>query len=181
MEGVNDPRNWRRKAADCVVKEAEDDAKVEADHQGRPLNDKTKVPPPDGSLTAGTLVRFADGSARAVETLAPGDALWTPAGEARLLRVDLCRHDLVALDMEGTTLVIIASYHRLMNACGEWRRADEHAVGDRLSTRLGPRVVPGRRMLAAEVTHRLGFQTATVCAVGDDGVWARCQRPDRTR
>ena len=33
----------------------------------------------------------------AVESLAPGDWLWTPAGPEQLVRVDQCRHDLVAL------------------------------------------------------------------------------------
>jgi hypothetical protein len=157
--------------ADCLVKEAEDAAKAAAKENDEELDDNTSVPPPDGCLTAGTLVWLADGTARPVESLAPGDWLWTPAGPERLVRVDQCRHDLIALDLADASLVI-ASYHRLMNAAGEWRRADQHLPGDWLATRSGPRLITGHRRLPLTATYRLGFVRATICAIGPDGVLA---------
>lgn len=158
--------------ADCLVKEAEDAAKAEAARNDEELNDSTPVPPPDGCLVPGTPVWLADGSTRAVEDLAPGDEVWTPAGRIPIVRIDACRHDLVELTL-GSETVVVASYHRFMSALGEWRRADDYVVGDVLHTVAGPARILACGPKGSGVTFRLGFARATVCAVGARGAWVR--------
>ena len=160
--------------AKCLVAEAEKKAKEksEKDPDAEPITDATGVPPPAGCLTAGTPVRMADGSARPVEALRPGDQLWTPLGPCPLIRIDMCRHDLVELDVAGETLTI-ATFHRLLTASGAWKRADELGVGEPVMTVSGPRVVTGaRRPVEWQTTYRLGFRRATVCAIGAAAVCA---------
>jgi hypothetical protein len=120
----------------------------------------------------GTLVRLARGGARAVEDLRPGDRLWTPLGARPLVRVEICYHDLVEIDVRGDTLVI-ASYHRLQGGGGEWQRADAYAPGDRLMTAAGSTAITAvRRRTGMSPTYRLGFAAPTVCAIGAAGIRA---------
>jgi hypothetical protein len=157
--------------ADCLVAEAEAAAKKSAKDNNRTLDDNTKVKPFPGCLTRGTVVWLASGEPRAVEALAPGDALWTPQGEAPLVRVDLCTHDIVELSL-GDTVLRLATYHPLMSDAGEWRRADAYRVGDRVRTVGGPLAVVERRQVTAEPTYRLGLAAPSTCAVGTAGVLA---------
>jgi hypothetical protein len=161
-----------KKLALCIVDEAEKKAKEVADAKGKALNDKTPVQQPNGCFAAGTPIWLADGGTKAIETLVAGDRVRTSAGDCQVVRVDICRHDTVELTIEGSTL-IVATFHRLQEASGDWWRADRYRVGDRLASVSGPQAVKAcRRLVSAGPIYSVGFARSVACPVGAAGVWA---------
>ncbi len=116
LEGKRKDKNGKpmtkkqaEEAADCLVKEADKQAKKQARAQGKKLNNNTKLPPPGGCFPAGTLVRLASGERIPVERLVIGDRLHTIDGALMVTRIDPCRHYLIELVVGGAS-VRVASY-----------------------------------------------------------------------
>jgi hypothetical protein len=160
------------KAAACLVNDAENKLKKEAKKKGKKVNDRTPVTQPGGCLAPGTLVWLADGSACAVEDIAPGDEIATLSGASIVVRNDLCHHDLVAIRI-GASVTTLASFHRLVLAAGGSLRADQVRAGEVLATRFGAAQVHSVESLGARrwPVHRLTLRERDACAVGEGGVW----------
>jgi hypothetical protein len=162
------------KAADCIVKEAEEKVKEEAEAKGgKKVTDNTPVNRPGGCFAEGTLVWMAQGEPHAIENLVDGDLVQTLEGPQRVVRVELCHHDLVELAIGDSAPLVLASFHQLGLEEGGSRRADSLRPGDSLATLRGPaRVVATRRLEGVRPVYRLGFRQPAFCPVGSAGVWS---------
>lgn len=157
--------------ADCLVADAEKEAKRQAKKDGKKLNDDTPVERPGGCFVAGTLVWLDAHHKVPVEALLRGARLETSAGTLAVVRIDPCHHDVVTIVLDGHE-VSLASFHRVVGERGVLARAGSLRVGDVVQTHEGARMIEAVRRSAGLVpVHGFGLGPAARCRIGEVGVW----------
>lgn len=109
-------------------------------------NDVQKVDGDDACLVAGTMVTMADGTARAIETLVPGDVVATPCGPGNVSAAGQTKADAflwgvrVKVAVDGSTVRLRLSgtaNHHLYAPGGEKVRIDKLQEGQMLELKGG--------------------------------------------
>ena len=131
---------------------------------------------------AGTPVRMADGSEKAVEDVTVGDEVVTHLGRRRPVKETMRRSytgDMISFDVSGFPFPLeMTADHQVAISCGndlEWKRADEVAQGDRVLIGWGKE---DTQLEFLDIASLLGDQATVLDDLMKDHAYTKGQEPD---